>query len=128
MSGGLDGPEPHKRPQPDGRRTQEGIRVKVAQDDDSDRRQAVLSALVKNEPGVLAEVTGLFSRRQVNIKRLVGEPTGDGVHSRITFVVEPPHPGIEQVTKQLEKLVPVVAVEEHDLVTARHLTASIDES
>jgi len=36
----------------------------------------VLSAFVENEPGVLADVTGLFSRRQINIKRIVGEPEG----------------------------------------------------
>lgn len=126
MSGGLDGPGPHERARPSGRRTRAGTREEMEQDD-SDRRRAVLSALVENEPGVLAEVTGLFARRQVNIERLVGEPIGDGERSRITFVVEPPHPGVEQVTKQLEKLLPVVAVEELDLDAARNLTASVDE-
>jgi acetolactate synthase-1/3 small subunit len=93
-----------------------------------DERRAVLSAVVKNEPGVTAEVTGLFARRQINIERIVGEPMGDGTRSRITFVVEPPHPGVEQVINQLAKLRPVVSVEEFDLEAAKHLTASIDES
>jgi len=122
---GMDGPGPSERSLPGGRRTADGVRV----DDDEpgpDRRRAVLSALVENEPGVLAEVTGLFARRQINIERLVGEPIGDGTRSRITFVVEPPHPGVEQVTRQLEKLRLVVSVEEKDLERARELTAASD--
>jgi acetolactate synthase-1/3 small subunit len=123
---GMDGPGPHERDLPAGRRTADGRRVDAA-DGDADRRRAVLSALVENEPGVLAEVTGLFARRQVNIERLVGEPVEDESRSRITFVVDPPHPGVDQVTRQLEKLLPVVSVEELDLDRARHLTADSDE-
>ena len=52
---------------------------------------------------------------------------GDCERSRITFVVEPPHPGVEQVKRQLQKLLPVVTVEERDLETAERLTASIDD-
>ncbi|MFB6304543.1 MAG: acetolactate synthase small subunit [Haloferacaceae archaeon] len=124
---GMDGPGPDERAQPSGRRTPDGKRVEDAGDDDGSGRRAVLSALVDNEPGVLAEVTGLFARRQVNIERLVGEPIGDGERSRITFVVAPPHPGVDQVTRQLEKLRPVVSVEERDPDVARRLTASEDE-
>lgn len=125
MSGGLHGPGPHDRMQPAGRRTADGVRVEADDHGRGDER-VVLSALVKDEPGVLSDVTSLFARRQINIERLVGEPTGDGVHSRITFVVEPPHPGVDQVTNQLAKLLPVVSVEEHDERADRYLSASLD--
>lgn len=127
MSGGLDGPGPHERSQPSGRRTQAGTRIE-ATNSDSDCCRAVLSAVVKNEPGVLAEVTGLAVRRQVVIERLVAEPMDDGVHSRITFAMEQSHPDVEQVIRHLENLRPVMAVEEHDFDTAKHLTSSIIES
>jgi acetolactate synthase-1/3 small subunit len=51
---------------------------------------------------------------------------GDDTHSRITFVLEPPHPGVEQVRRQVEKLLPVVSVEERDIDIAKRLTADID--
>jgi acetolactate synthase-1/3 small subunit len=68
--------------------------------------------LVDHEPGVLAEVSGLFSRRQFNIESLTVGPTTDDDHARITLVVEEPEPGIEQVEKQLARLVDVIAVSE----------------
>ena len=124
---GQDTPGPNERDLPGGRRTPGGIRVEVEGTEDPGPERAVLSALVDNQPGVLAEVTGLFARRQVNIERLVGEPIGDGERSRITFVVAPPHPGVQQVTRQLEKLRPVVSVEECDLERAEELTAGSDD-
>lgn len=127
MSGGTDSPGPHERAQPGGRRNPDGTRVEAT--DDVSRRtgeRVVLSAIVINEPGVTAKVTGLFARRQINIERIVGEPMGDGTRSRITFVVEPPHPDVEQVRRQLQKLLPVISVEEFDLEVADELTASID--
>jgi len=130
MSGETDSPGPHERAQPSGRRNPDGTRVEMDEEapgGNADERRAVLSMVVKNEPGVTAKVTGLFARRQVNIERILGEPMGDGTRSRITFVVEPPHPGVDQVTKQLEKLLPVVSVEEFDLEVAEQLTAEIDE-
>ncbi len=72
----------------------------------------MVSALVKHQPGVLAEVSALFSRRQFNIESLTVGATFDDDYARITLVVEEPDPGIEQVEKQLEKLVPVIAVDE----------------
>jgi len=125
MSEGVEGPGPHERAHPGGRRTPSGTRVD-SEADDSHSRRAVLSVIVENEPGVTAEVTGLFARRQVNIERIVGEPMGDGDRSRITFVVEPPHPGVDQVAAYLQRLRPVVSVEEHDLDTAQHLTAALE--
>ena len=128
MTGETDSPGPHERAQPAGRRNPDGTRAETT-DGTPDRmggRRAVLSALVINEPGVTAKVTGLFARRQINLERIVGEPIDGGERSRITFVVEPPHPGVEQVRRQLEKLLPVLSVEELDLETAGELTAAVD--
>jgi acetolactate synthase-1/3 small subunit len=112
MTDGLPGPAPDERPQPDGRRTKQGERVDARGEAEPETRTAVVSALVEHEPGVLAKVSGLFSRRQFNIESLtVGPTTVDG-HARITLVVEETDAGIEQVKKQVEKLVPVIAVGE----------------
>jgi acetolactate synthase-1/3 small subunit len=109
---GLEGPAPDERPHPEGRRNRHGERIESATDAEQDTRTAVVSALVEHEPGVLAKVSGLFSRRQFNIESLtVGPTTVDG-HARITLVVEETDSGIEQVKKQVEKLVPVIAVGE----------------
>jgi acetolactate synthase-1/3 small subunit len=112
MSGGLNGPEPAERPTPEGRRNAQGIRINPETEAEPDRRRAVLSALVKHEPGVLANVSGLFRRRQFNIESLTVGPTTDGDRARITLEIEEPEPGIEQAKKQLQKLVPVIAVTE----------------
>jgi acetolactate synthase I/III small subunit len=70
----------------------------------------VLSALVQNHAGVLSRVSGLFSRRGYNIDSLtVGETQEPGV-SRMTIVVRGDEAAIEQIQKQLEKLVEVGAV------------------
>ena len=114
MTGGLQGPGPKDRPRPDGRRNSQGIRVDPDAEAEPDTRRAVLSALVKHEPGVLAEVSGLFSRRQFNIESLTVGPTEDDDRARITLVIEEPEPGIEQAKKQLRKLLPVVSVRELD--------------
>jgi acetolactate synthase-1/3 small subunit len=111
-STGLPGPAPDERPQPSGRRNAEGIRIDPADEAEHEPRRAVISALVEDEPGVLARVAGLVSRRQFNIESLtVGPTTVDG-HSRITMVVEETDPGIDQITKQMSKLLPVISVGE----------------
>lgn len=126
MTDTSDGLGPHERPQPTGRRTPAGVRVSDSDGPVPTDQRAVLSAVVTNNPGVTAEVTSLLARRQINIERIVGEPMGDDTHSRITFVLEPPHPGVEQVRRQVEKLLPVVSVEERDMDIAKRLTADID--
>jgi acetolactate synthase-1/3 small subunit len=74
----------------------------------------VLSVLVENKPGVLARVSGLFSRRSFNIHSLaVGETENPDV-SRITIVVNADSSPLEQVTKQLNKLVNVLKIVELD--------------
>jgi acetolactate synthase-1/3 small subunit len=80
----------------------------------------ILSALVQNHAGVLSRVSGLFSRRGYNIDSLtVGETQEPGV-SRMTIVVRGDEPTIEQIQKQLEKLVEVGAVRRLDPANAVH--------
>ncbi len=71
-----------------------------------------LSVLVENKPGVLAQVAGLFSRRAFNITALSVGPTSDPQVSRMTIVVDGASTPVEQVHKQLEKLIRVLKVTE----------------
>ena len=112
MSGGLQGPAPEERPRPAGRRNSQGIRIDPEVEAEPKPRRTVISALVENEPGVLSEVSGLFSRRQFNIESLTVGPTQNPDWSRITLVVEEADPGIDQIEKQLDKLLPVIHVRE----------------
>src|SRR4051794_25706144 len=70
----------------------------------------VLSAPVQNQPGVLAQVSGMLASRGFNIDSLAVGETEDPQLSRITFVVRGDDRVLEQVRKQLEKIVPVVRV------------------
>jgi acetolactate synthase-1/3 small subunit len=70
----------------------------------------VLSALVQNQPGVLAHVSGMLSSRGFNIDSLAVGETEDPHLSRMTFVVKGDDRVLEQVRKQLEKIVTVVRV------------------
>jgi len=111
---GLAGPLPHERPTPQGRRNKQGIRVDPEVEAEHEPRRAVISVLVTHEPGVLSEVSSLFSRRQFNIESLTVGATNDPDRARITVVTEEPDPGIDQVEKQLRKLIPVISVRELD--------------
>lgn len=73
-----------------------------------------LSVLVENKPGVLARVSGLFSRRGFNIISLAVGETEHPEVSRITIVVDAENSPLEQVTKQLNKLVNVLKIVELD--------------
>ena len=73
-------------------------------------RKHVLSLLVENKPGVLARIAGLFSRRGFNIDTLAVGPTDDPDISRITLTVDGAVYPIDQVTKQLHKLVNVLKI------------------
>src|ERR1044072_3598545 len=75
-----------------------------------------LSVLVENKPGVLARVSGLFSRRGFNIDSLAVGETEHPEVSRITIVVNADESPLEQVTKQLNKLVNVLKIVEVDPV------------
>jgi acetolactate synthase-1/3 small subunit len=71
-----------------------------------------LSVLVENKPGVLARVSGLFSRRGFNIESLAVGPTEHAEISRITILVTVEGSALEQVTKQLNKLINVLKIVE----------------
>jgi acetolactate synthase I/III small subunit len=73
-----------------------------------------LSVLVENKPGVLARIAGLFSRRGFNIESLAVGPTEHREVSRMTIVVNVEESPLEQVTKQLNKLVEVIKIVELD--------------
>ena len=77
-------------------------------------RHHTLSVLVENKAGVLMRVARLFARRGFNIYSLAVAPTDDEHFSRITIVVDVESAPLEQVTKQLFKLIPVVKISELD--------------
>ena len=81
--------------------------------------QHVISVLVENKAGVLARVAGLFSGRGFNIDSLTVGPTADRTLSRMTIVVTGDDATIEQIIKQLNKLIDVVKV--MDLSAERHI-------
>jgi len=72
--------------------------------------QHTITALVENRPGVLARVSGLFARRGFNIESLAVSITDDPSVSRMTIVVGGDDTVLEQITKQLNKLVDVIKV------------------
>ena len=72
----------------------------------------ILSVLVENKFGVLTRVAGLFARRGFNIVSLAVSPTEDERFSRMTIVVDAEGTPLEQVTKQLNKLIPVIKIVE----------------
>jgi acetolactate synthase-1/3 small subunit len=74
----------------------------------------LLSVLVENKPGVLTRVTSLFARRGFNIDSLAVGPTEDPTLSRITIVVIAEDTPIEQITKQLFKLINVLKIQDLD--------------
>ena len=77
-------------------------------------RYHVLSVLVENRAGVLARVANLFARRGYNIYSLAVAPTDDENFSRITVVVDVESAPLEQVVKQLNKLINVIKISELD--------------
>ncbi len=73
-------------------------------------RKHILTILVQNRPGVLTRIAGLFARRGFNIDTLAVGPTDDPALSRITLTVDGAKHPIDQVTKQLHKLVNVLKI------------------
>lgn len=78
-----------------------------------------ISVLVENHPGVLARISGLFSARGFNIDSLAVGETDDPTVSRMTIVVEGDERTLEQVKKQLNKLIDVITV--HDLTQKKFI-------
>lgn len=76
------------------------------------RREHTLSVLVQNQPGVLTRVAAMFSRRAFNIESIVVGETEDPRYSRMTLVVVGDGAEVEQVSKQLHKLIEVIRVSE----------------
>ena len=72
----------------------------------------VLSLLVEDKPGLLTRVAGLFARRGFNIESLAVGPTEDPSRSRITLRIDSEQHSVDQMTKQLYKLVDVLKVQE----------------
>jgi acetolactate synthase I/III small subunit len=81
-------------------------------------QSTTLSVLVENKPGVLARVASLFARRGYNIESLAVGPTEDPQLSRMTIVVSVDTHPLEQVTKQLNKLINVIKIVELDDATS----------
>jgi acetolactate synthase I/III small subunit len=79
----------------------------------------IISILVENEAGALSRIAGLFSARGYNIETLTVAPTEDASMSRMTIVTTGSEDVIEQITKQLNKLIEVVKV--IDLSEAEHI-------
>ena len=79
---------------------------------DQAHRFHTIVTTVENKPGVLARVAGLFARRGFNIESLAVAPTADERFSRITFTVDVASAPLEQVVKQLDKLINVVEISE----------------
>lgn len=79
--------------------------------------QHTLSVLVENRFGVLARVAGLFARRGFNIETLAVAPTEDPSISRMTIVVACEETDLEQITKQLNKLVDVIKIYDYTNVS-----------
>src|ERR1700761_1068895 len=73
-------------------------------------RKHILSILVENKPGVLTRIAGLFARRGFNIDTLAVGPTDDDSLSRITLTLDGAVHPIDQVTKQLHKLINVLKI------------------
>ena len=79
----------------------------------------IISILLENEPGALARVVGLFAQRSYNIETLTVAPTEDSTLSRMTIATSGTDREIEQITKQLNKLIEVVKLV--DLTEGTHL-------
>lgn len=79
----------------------------------------IISVLVENEPGALSRIVGLFAQRNYNIESLTVAPTEDETLSRLTVVTDGKPETIEQITKQLNKLIDVVKLV--DLTEGSHV-------
>ena len=79
----------------------------------------ILSLLLENEPGALSRVANLFSARGYNIESLTVAPTEDATLSRMTVVTAGDDAVVEQINKQLNKLIEVVKIS--DITEERHL-------
>ena len=84
----------------------------------------IISILVENEAGALSRIANMFSARGYNIESLTVAPTEDASMSRMTVVTKGSDDVIEQITKQLNKLVEVVKL--MDLTEGAHIERELD--
>ena len=87
----------------------------------SDKTRRVISVLVENESSVLSRVSGLFAGRGYNIDTLTVAPVPDTNRSRITIVTKGNTRVLEQITKQLHKLIPIHKVVEHEEMVEKEM-------
>jgi acetolactate synthase-1/3 small subunit len=87
----------------------------------SDKTKRVISVLVENESSVLSRVSGLFAGRGYNIETLTVAPVPGTNRSRITIVTKGSQRVLEQITKQLHKLIPVYKVVEHEEMVEKEM-------
>ncbi len=81
----------------------------------------VISVLVENESSVLSRISGLFAGRGYNIETLTVAPIPDSNHSHITIATKGDAKTLEQITKQLHKLIPVYKVIEHNEMVEKEM-------
>ncbi len=84
----------------------------IKRNDKTARTRHIIAILMENETGALSRVSGLFSQRGYNIESLTVAPTDDPTMSRMTLVTKGNDASIEQIVKQLNKLIDVVKVME----------------
>ena len=85
------------------------------------QERRVISVIVINEASVLSRISGLFSGRGYNIDSLTVAPIPESKYSRITIVTQGSVRVIEQITKQLHKLIPVLKVYEHENLVEKEM-------
>ncbi len=91
----------------------------------------VIALLMENQPGALSRVVGLFSQRGYNIETLIVAPTSDPTLSRLTMTTEGDERVVQQITKQLDKLIDVVTVSdlgESDFVERELMLVKMNKS
>ena len=85
------------------------------------QERRVISVIVMNEASVLSRIVGLFSGRGYNIDSLTVAPVPESKYSRITIVTQGSIRVIEQIIKQLHKLIPVLKVYEHEYLVEKEM-------
>ena len=91
----------------------------------------VIALLMENQPGALSRVVGLFSQRGYNIETLIVAPTTDPTLSRLTMSTNGDEKIVQQITKQLDKLIDVVTVTdlgESDFVETELMLVKLNQS
>ena len=91
----------------------------------------VIALLMENQPGALSRVVGLFSQRGYNIETLIVAPTTDPTLSRLTMSTNGDEKIVQQITKQLDKLIDVVTVAdlgESDFVETELMLVKLNQS